>query len=229
MTNWAKEHPEKMREYKRKWRERNRETENLKARERYAANPRLFKDRIQRSREKCPGRHEAIHAKNRRKYLDARIVRSKTDPVVAAKKKAADKAYRFKNKERLRERDRLKVARLVRTNLNYAIRKRLRNRIFMALNGDSKSGNTVELLGCSIPDFKIYIESKFDSGMTWDNWGKGNDKWNLDHIMPCAIFDLSKPEHQKRCFHFSNYQPLWESENLAKADKCPDGHQFDLL
>ena len=71
----------------------------------------------------------------------------------------------------------------------------------------------------SIDNFKIYIESKFEIGMNWENWGHGADKWNLDHIVPCAIFDLSKLEHQKRCFHFSNYQPLWQIENFKKKAK----------
>ena len=53
--------------------------------------------------------------------------------------------------------------------------------------------------------------------MTWKNWGvKG---WHLDHIIPCASFDLSLPEEQKKCFHYTNLQPLWAEDNLSKGSK----------
>lgn len=101
----------------------------------------------------------------------------------------------------------------------------LRNRVRGVLQGKYKSAKTVELLGCSIESFSIYLESKFESGMTWENYGT---KWEIDHIMPCAIFDLTKPEHQRRCFHFSNYQPLPISENRSKGAKVLSD-QFQLL
>ena len=110
-------------------------------------------------------------------------------------------------------------------NLNSRLVERLRARLRDALRWNYKSSPTLELLGCSIPDFKIYLESKFESGMDWSNYGKNG--WHIDHIIPCAIFDLSKPDHQKRCFHFSNMQPLWAAENLSKSIKH-DG-QFNLL
>ena len=84
-----------------------------------------------------------------------------------------------------------------------------------------KNNRTVDLLGCSIESFKIYLESLFEPGMSWENHGRGRGKtvWHIDHIIPCALFDLSKIEHQKRCFHFSNLQPLWAEENLRKSNK----------
>jgi hypothetical protein len=60
--------------------------------------------------------------------------------------------------------------------------------------------------------------------MSWENYGK---VWEIDHIMPCAIFDLTKADHQKRCFHFSNTQPLLIHVNRSKRDNAPD--QFNLL
>jgi hypothetical protein len=166
--------------------------------------------------------------KNKRKYLDARKLKRKNNPEFAAEENARSQAWHLRNKERVREYHRKKAERYGRTNLNYLIRKRLRNRIGMALSKNSKSGTTLMLLGCSIQDLKIYLESKFDVGMSWQNWGKGKDKWNLDHIIPCALFDLSKPGHQQRCFHFSNYQPLWEIDNIRKGAKSLNG-QFNLL
>jgi len=80
-----------------------------------------------------------------------------------------------------------------------------------------KVGKTMELAGCSLEDLMKHLESKFAEGMTWENYGiKG---WHIDHIRPCASFDLEDPEEQKKCFHWSNLQPLWAVDNLKKSDK----------
>lgn len=137
--------------------------------------------------------------------------------------KARVKRYAKANASRVRELQRRCHANRRRRSLSHRIQYNLRNRIGWALklSGSRKCEKTTSLLGCSIPDFRIYIESKFQPGMAWENYGKGKGKWNLDHIMPCSIFDLTKASHQKRCFHFSNYQPMWETENRKKSYHCP--------
>lgn len=102
----------------------------------------------------------------------------------------------------------------------FRIRFAMRNRIWMSMQrGVAKAGNTVELVGCSMADYKKHIESLWKPGMSWSNYGRGNNKWHIDHKIPCAKFDLTKPEEQKKCFHFSNTQPLWQVENLSKGDR----------
>ena len=76
-----------------------------------------------------------------------------------------------------------------------------------------KSKSSIELLGCNVDFLKEYIESKFTSGMSWDN--RGIHGWHIDHILPCASFDLSDPEQQKQCFHYTNLQPLWATTAIA--------------
>lgn len=99
---------------------------------------------------------------------------------------------------------------------NYRIKFLMRNRIWMALQrGVAKAGPTVELLGCTIPEFKIHIESLWLPGMTWDNYGKL--VWHIDHIKPCKSFDLTDPEQQRICFHYTNTRPLWAKDNLSKG------------
>lgn len=103
------------------------------------------------------------------------------------------------------------------TNINYRIKILLSSRIRQVLQGGYKSNRTVLLLGCSIEFFKGYLSAQFKDGMSWNNYGyKG---WHIDHIRPCASFDLSKPEQQKECFHYTNLQPLWWYDNLKKSDK----------
>lgn len=103
----------------------------------------------------------------------------------------------------------------LKTDLNYKIKHYLRSRLISALKGNPKLSTTMNLVGCSIDKLKHYLESKFKKGMTWSNYGK----WHVDHIRPCCSFDLSKPSEQRKCFHYTNLQPLWAKENLSKKDK----------
>jgi hypothetical protein len=94
----------------------------------------------------------------------------------------------------------------------------LRTRTRLALKGIVKSKNTMVLLGVpSVDFFREYIESLFQPGMTWDNYGlKG---WHLDHIRPLSSFDLTTEEQQRIAFHYTNLQPLWAKDNLKKGNK----------
>lgn len=55
----------------------------------------------------------------------------------------------------------------------------------------------------------------FTNGMTWDNYGQ----WHVDHIRPCALYDLTKEDQQMACFHYTNLQPLWAKDNMSKGVK----------
>jgi hypothetical protein len=91
-----------------------------------------------------------------------------------------------------------------------------RNRIRNCIKKSWKSESSLSLTGCNNwKELKEYIESKFESGMNWENMGK----WHIDHIRPCSSFDLTDPEQQRLCFHYSNLQPLWAKDNLSKSDK----------
>ena len=104
-----------------------------------------------------------------------------------------------------------------REDIQFHIRKNIRDRMRAAMNGRSKSKHTMELLGCSIEELKIYLEKQFTEGMSWENYGKKG--WHIDHILPCASFDLTDQKQQKKCFHYTNLQPLWAEDNYKKKDK----------
>ena len=55
----------------------------------------------------------------------------------------------------------------------------------------------------------------FDT-LVWKGKTNGKYGWEIDHIVPCASFDLKKAEEQKRCFHWTNLQPLWRKDNSSK-------------
>ena len=91
----------------------------------------------------------------------------------------------------------------------------LRSRVRAAIinQGGKKSAKTIQLVGCSVPQLRKHLENQFTDGMNWDNHGA----WHIDHIKPCAAFDLSNKEEQFECFHYSNVQPLWAEENMRKG------------
>ena len=81
----------------------------------------------------------------------------------------------------------------------------------------TKRNTTAVLVGCSIPFLKRYLENKFKKGMNWKNQGRYG--WHIDHIKPCASFDLSDTKQQLKCFNYKNLQPLWAEENIKKSNK----------
>lgn len=91
------------------------------------------------------------------------------------------------------------------------------SRLRKALKGKSKSASTLVLLGCTAMELKVRLESLWQPGMSWENYGKKG--WHIDHIRPCCSFDLTDPEQQKTCFHYTNLRPLWWHENLSKGGK----------
>ena len=104
-----------------------------------------------------------------------------------------------------------------RENVNYKIAANIRGRIKAGLKAKRANRNlrTPEYLGCSFKYLRHYIESQFTEGMSWDNYGVHG--WHIDHIIPCASFDLTDIEQQKQCFHYTNLQPLWAKDNLSKG------------
>jgi hypothetical protein len=115
-----------------------------------------------------------------------------------------------KNKENIKQKKLL----LEKSNINYLLKKRLRTRLWHSLKNNQKSGSAVSDLGCSIAELKIHLESLFELGMTWDNYGE----WHIDHIKPLSSFDLSIPEQFKDACHYTNLQPLWAKDNLIKGN-----------
>lgn len=173
----------------------------------------------------CKGCYNVYQEKNK---LKRKLYQKQYREKFEERKKKLDKIYYERNKKRI-----LKMANNYRKThkkqRNQYLRQRkrkdsifkilvnLRNRISMAIKDNSKSSATTKLLGCTIQYLKQYLESRFQSGMTWSNWSlKG---WHIDHIKPCAKFNLSKAEEQRKCFHYSNLQPLWAIDNYKKGVK----------
>jgi hypothetical protein len=164
---------------------------------------------------------DIVDYKNRLRYL-----KNKTQKLTQQKKHREEnkekyleysREYYIKNKVLHIERGRKYKLNKSRTDINFKLMSNLRSRVYSAIKGKSKSKHTIELLGCSVEELKIHLEKKFTKGMGWKNYGLYG--WHIDHIKPCSSFDLTDPEQQKLCFHYSNLQPLWAKDNIKKSNK----------
>lgn len=170
--------------------------------------------RNEKDREKVNVRNAKWAAENREQDLERRRKYNREHKQELAK---AGKTCRLKKIEQYRKtaREHVKERRL--NDLDFRLAGVLRGRVWSALRGRNKSARTMEMIGCSITQLKEHLEVRFSVGMNWKNYGKFG--WHIDHRIPCASFDLSKPEEQRRCFHFTNLQPMWAVENIRKGAK----------
>jgi hypothetical protein len=129
------------------------------------------------------------------------------------KVKLYNKKTYYKNKEKRTK----KTIERLHIDINFKISFYLRNRLREAFKHNWKSGSAVKDLGCSIPELKTHLESKFQEGMSWDNYGFYG--WHIDHIIPLASFDLSNREEFLKACHYTNLQPMWAKENWTKGKK----------
>ena len=84
-------------------------------------------------------------------------------------------------------------------------------RVVKQLSLGKKPMSTFKWIGCSPEELKAHLESLFTEGMTWENYGK--DGWHVDHIRPICSFTA---EEWEQVNHYTNLQPLWAEDNLAK-------------
>lgn len=114
----------------------------------------------------------------------------------------------FKNKKREYQKRKM-------SDPHYVLTRRLRNRLYYALQKKSWKKNTKfsEYIGCSLEELKIHLEKQFITGMSWENQGE----WHIDHIIPLDSA-TSEEELYKLC-HFTNLQPMWAADNIKKGTK----------
>jgi hypothetical protein len=119
------------------------------------------------------------------------------------------KEWRKKNKDKINEYNRQKY----KESIQFKLKNILRSRFNDLLKKNKKEKSIITLIGCSIKNFKLHLEQQFLPEMSWDNHGT---IWEIDHIIPCAKFDLTNIKQQKECFHYTNMQPLFKTTELAE-------------
>ena len=237
--DWArkfrKENLEKVRTYHKAWRIKNIEKSRMYGRKGYAKHR---KERLayskaynEKNREK---RHVYMRAylrkwrernKERKQLMDKKYYKDNKKRcllqarkwVIANMEKRRNISHRYlvKNREEIYR----KIRYYNRTNSQRKLYRNLSRRIhhLMTDQNVAKSATSIVLTGISMNGLKNYIEKQFKPGMTWTNYGRNG--WHIDHIKPCASFDLSNPKQQKQCFRYTNLQPLWAFDNLSKGSK----------
>jgi hypothetical protein len=130
-------------------------------------------------------------------------------------RRARNRRYTKKNRKQISEREKNRAER----DINFRLKRNLRSRIRSALKNEQKFGSAIQDLGCTIEFFKNYLEKQFQSGMTWDNYGFGINKWTIDHIKPLSQYNLSNIEEFKQATHYTNLKPMWYLDNIKKGSK----------
>lgn len=126
--------------------------------------------------------------------------------------------YKLENPEKINEYHRKWKSMKRESDPCFKIRENMSRRIryeLLTLLNDQKTQNTIYYIGCSIEHLKIYLEARFDIGMSWKLYGK----WHIDHIIPCVSWNLQNEIDKYMCFNFRNVQPLWASVNKSKRDR----------
>ena len=193
----------------RKYRAENLESERAKARIRVAAWKKANPEKAKAQRKRYRKAHRELYRKAHHKWLLANPDKAKTATIV----------WRLRNKERMNSVHLANHNRRYQSDPVYRMRQQLRGRVSQALRsaGIKRSARTMELVGCSVEDLRRHIESLWQLGMTWANHSVQG--WHIDHIRPCFTFDLTKPEEQRACFHWSNLRPLWAKDNLSRPKR----------
>ena len=169
------------------------------------------------------GRHpwcKNCSKKLRKSYFDDRKEKKKeydqiyySDPDNRERRRRKSEEWYKKNKDKVNA----YTLERSKTDLNFKLKGVLRKRIVKIVRGHTKGGSAVEDLGCSIEEFRSYMESLFLSGMTWENYGDGASKWQIDHKDPLCSFDLTDREQFLKACHYTNLQPIWYSDHLTKS------------
>lgn len=108
----------------------------------------------------------------------------------------SDKLYRDNNKEFVKNSKKKYKVKKLETDYFYKLKHNIGNLIRHAIKAKqfTKKTKTELILGCSYIDFKIYLESKFESWMSWENYGKNEEELlklnNFNNLQPlCSYFN----------------------------------------
>ena len=199
------------------YRNKNRQKVNESSKNWRINNPENYKKTIEKYLDKNPNMKSTERAKIYRQDINYQeIERERTrdyykNNIVIEREKRKD--YYHKNKKKEREKNNKWKNNKRKNDGFYRMKINLRHRLRDYLIGESKGKKTTEIVGLDKTEFKLYIQSKFVDGMSWENYGD----WHLDHIKPlCSAKDS---EEALILNHYTNLQPLWAEDNLIKNRK----------
>lgn len=179
---------------------------------------RRLKDKANESLKEKNALYRATHKKLYNGYW-SNYYKNNKDKIQLYYKKNAEKVSAYRKSYRQRRKHELNIYFKAKRDSDpqYNISVKIRNRINIALRNNRilEKESSIKLLGCNYSFLDKYIKSLFAGGMTMTALLKG--EIHIDHIRPCASFDLTDIEQQKLCFHYTNLQPLWAKDNQSKG------------
>lgn len=140
------------------------------------------------------------------------------------KVKAIKKDWRVANRQKVNDYKKKRRREDITTKLAHYNRNRIRSAMLRITKGgkETKRNSSQELLGCTYSELKTHLQSQLPDGEDLQNY-------SIDHIIPCAAYDLTKEEDMRRCFNYLNMQPLSKSANSAKGAKLPPSDVLDQM
>lgn len=172
----------------------------------------IIKSKSEFSKQSCKADGLRYHCKECRKAHQQKFYLNNKNEILAK-----NKEYYYANRDEIQTKNKIYYDNRYNNDINFKLAHLLRVRLNEAIKNDQKAGSAVKDLGCSIEELKVYLESKFQEGMTWDNHTING--WHIDHIRPLCSFNLEDEEELKSACHYTNLQPLWYNDNIAKGGK----------
>lgn len=145
----------------------------------------------------------------------------KNKKAIRRAKQKYNKKHVLTNKQKIKRKEAYKKR--YSNDLLFRLKVNLRNRLRMAIKNRQKIGSAVIDLGCSVSELMVHLEKQFykhpitGQDMTWNNWGRGKNKWNIDHILELQQVKIDNEEDFKKVNHFTNLQPLWWDDHIKKS------------
>ena len=143
--------------------------------------------------------------------------RGKLQPHCKSCKRNIDRTWARSNPDARRKSKTKSDRKLRQTKLITKLKDSLRTRLNTAVSNHIVKGSVshVRDLGCSLPELITYLETMFLPGMNWSNRGCGLGTWQIDHKIP--LCSANSEEELRKLVHYTNLQPIWWEEHLAKS------------
>lgn len=173
----------------------------------------------------------------------AKATKQNNDPEVKARKKILKQDPKYKKyQDAFNHRPEVKAARMVyhngdcgkavaarsakkrRADPGKHLGDRMRKGLVPILNGSATGSRALfqHTEFKSGAEVRRHFEDQFGtSGMNWNNYGNGSDKWSVGHRIARAQYDESNPEDFRRCWSKKNLFPQWWSENMLLWTTLP--------
>jgi hypothetical protein len=176
----------------------------------------------------CCREFNAEKRKNPKIVAEQRAYGLKKQKERIAKDPEAHREYNNRVRREKYQRDPIYRAKKVKSASDFKTKKRREDPVKRAIENARnrirclvarKTNSYSSMLGCKRDEFKAHIESLFQPGMSWNNYGFGEGKWNVDHKYPLSVAYKEGAESFAKACHYTNLQPLWTLDNILKSNK----------